>query len=159
VTAITSQDSGGAVATGLVAVGDKLIITFSEPLKRRTVPTTFAATGQTKTCPITSGSAECSGGATNALLIIPGITTAAGADTGSPLYVKGGGTKDVGIGGTIALSSNNTVVTLNRDQRHRLHAGRKQRRPRLHAAELDPGTTSATPPAAPLPPPARSKLF
>jgi hypothetical protein len=111
VTAISSQDSGGTAATGLVAAGDQLIITFSEPLSAGTVPTSFAATATSGGCPIATGSGECRS-AGDVMLVIPGITAAAGADTGSTGYIKGNSAKTVGVGGTIALSSNNTVVTL-----------------------------------------------
>jgi hypothetical protein len=103
---ITSKDPGGAAATGKIQNGSTLIITF----KSRIEPASIAA-GCPASCTIT-GAKETRTNNENVLLVIPGITTAAGSSTGSSAYLSGTTTATATFTATVAFSENNTVLTV-----------------------------------------------
>jgi hypothetical protein len=106
VTAISSLDPAGAAAKGKLVNGATLTITFSEPLQ----PTSIAA-GCPGSCTIT-GAKETRGATGNVFLVIPGITTSGGADTGSTAYLTGSGSATATFTASVAFSAGNTVLTI-----------------------------------------------
>ena len=98
ITAVSSQQSGGAAGNGKLEVGDSLILTVSENLAA--LPATF------------TGATESRSGSNNVRLTIPNVV--ANSDTGSSGYLAGGGTKTATFSGTLALSNNGavTIVTI-----------------------------------------------
>jgi hypothetical protein len=96
VTAIASQQSGGAAGNGKLEIGDKLIVTFNQNLAG--VPATF------------SGATENAlGFGLDVGLRIPGITNGT-LDTGDAGYVSLLATAT--FGGTVALSNSGTATTV-----------------------------------------------
>ena len=105
VTAIASQQSAGGAGDGLLAVGDKLILTFNQALA--SLPATF--TGGTET---RAGSAL---GTPNVMLEIPGITLGA-RNTGTDGYFVGClalcAERTATFNGSIVLLNNGTSTTV-----------------------------------------------
>jgi hypothetical protein len=106
ISAISSLDPAGATAKGKLVNGSTLTITFTEPLN----PASIAA-GCPASCTIT-GAKETRGTSGNVFLVIPGITAAGGADTGSTAYLSGSGTATATFTATVAFSAGNTVLTI-----------------------------------------------
>jgi len=99
VTAVASRQSNGTTGNGRLEVGDKLILTFNQPLAPASVPTTF------------SGASETSPGFfMNVTLAIPGITNGA-LDTGSAFYLASASATAT-FGGTVALANNGAATTV-----------------------------------------------
>jgi len=99
VTAISSRQSNGTTGNGRLEIGDKLILTFNQPLATASVPTSF------------SGASETSPGIfANVMLTIPGITNGA-LDTGSVFYLASASATAT-FGGTVALVNNGVATTV-----------------------------------------------
>ena len=100
VTAIESIGNGGGAGNGAMAIGDKLVLTFSQSLATASVPTSF--TGATESRAATGSITQ---------LTIPGITDGALA-TGSTGYLAGPGLKTATFTGTVALVNNGAATTV-----------------------------------------------
>jgi type II secretory pathway pseudopilin PulG len=96
ITTIQSLQSSGSAGNGKMEAGDKLVLTFSEPVSG--MPATPAVT---ETRP-NSGSASVT-------LDIAGLTTS--ADTGSKSYLSAKNTS-AGYTGTTVMSAGNTIATI-----------------------------------------------
>jgi len=104
VTAIKSEDPGGAVATGKLVNGATLTLTFGEAIDPATV-----ASGCPSSCVI-AGAEEKRGASGNVFLVIPGITTSGGSDTGSAGYLAGTGVAAATFTATVAFPSSNVLT-------------------------------------------------
>jgi len=95
---VTLSNRGGS-KPGFAQPGDRLLVTFSEPLLASSVPST------------TTASEADPSGAGDDLLLLTGVTKG-GLDTGSDGYVTLDGAKVRFAGSTLALSAGNTLLTL-----------------------------------------------